>query len=210
MIVTEALIAICSGVLIHRTGRYLELIWTGTLLLTLGSGLLIDLNASSTLKEIVPFQVVAGLGSGMLFQAPLIAIQAMVSQDDTATATATFSFVRTIGLALSVVIGGVVFQNGMERRAPKLRAAGMPESVVSQLSGASAAANVMVVASIEDQPQKAVVKEAFAWSLRNMWILYTAVAFLGCVASCFVGKQVLSKEHTETKTGLKKTGQEVS
>ena len=58
------------GVLIHKTGRYLELMWIGMLLMTVGFGLFIHLDATSPLIQIVGFQLVAGLGSGMLFEPP--------------------------------------------------------------------------------------------------------------------------------------------
>lgn len=204
MVVTEACMGFLSGVVIHRTGRYLELVWAGVLFLTLGFGLLIDLDAYSSLTKIVLFQIVAGLGSGLLFEPPLIALQSLVSQDDTATATSTFTFIRSLALALSVVIGGVIFQNGMTLRAPLLRASGLPSNITDQLSGSAAAANVMVISTLKNPAQKIVVKEAFAWSLRNMWILFTSVSACGIVATAFIKKQVLSSEHTETRTGLKK------
>jgi hypothetical protein len=207
VIVTEATMGILTGVLIHRTGRYLEIIWIGTIFMTLGFGLLIDLNATSTLREIIPFQIVTGIGSGVLFEPPLIALQTLVSQDDTATATATFGFIRNVGLSLSIVIGGVVFQNGMSLRAPQLRASGLPSNITDQFSGGAAAANVMVISTLQNPAQKLVVKEAFAWSLRNMWILFTSVATCGIVATAFISKQVLGREHTETITGLKKEKQ---
>jgi hypothetical protein len=175
--------------------------------MTLGFGLLIDLNATSTLREIIPFQIVAGIGSGVLFEPPLIALQTLVSQDDTATATATFGFIRNVGLSLSIIIGGVVFQNGMSLRAPQLRASGLPRNITDQLSGSAAAANVMVISTLRNPAQKLVVKNAFAWSLRNLWILFTSVAVCGIVATGFISKQVLGREHTETKTGLKKEKQ---
>lgn len=74
---------ILTGVVIHRTGGYIEIIWIGTIFMTLGFGLLINLNAQSTLREIVPFEVVAGIGSGLLFEPPLIALQTLVSQGKT-------------------------------------------------------------------------------------------------------------------------------
>lgn len=204
IVVTEAAMGILTGIVIHRTGRYLELIWAGTILLTLGFGLLVDLNAYSTLREIIPFQIAVGLGSGLLFEPPLIALQSLVSQDDTATATATFAFIRDLATALSVVIGGVVFQNGMQLRAPQMRASGLPINVMEEFSGSAAAANVMVISTLKNPAQKRVVKEAFAWSLRNIWILFTSVGVCGIVATAFIGKQILGKEHTETRTGLKK------
>lgn len=153
---------ILTGVVIHRTGRYIEIIWIGTIFMTLGFGLLIRLNAQSTLREIVPFEIVAGIGSGLLFEPPLIAFQTLVSQEDTATATATFGFIRNIGLVLSIVIGGIVFQNGMSLRAPQLRASGLPRNITDQFSGGAAPANVMVISTLQFSAQKLVVKEAFA------------------------------------------------
>jgi len=199
---------IICGLLIHRTGRYLEIIWTGLLLMTIGNGLYIYLNATSPLGQIIGFQLVAGCGAGLLFEPPLIALQAMVSQDDTATTTATLGFVRNLATSLSVVLGGVVFQNGIEKRIPYLQAAGLPANVTTAFSGADAAANVLLIGTIQDEAQKMVIKEAYAWALRNIWILTTCLAFCGVVSSVFIKKSVLSREHVETRTGLKEKEKE--
>ncbi|KAL8993488.1 MAG: hypothetical protein Q9169_006307 [Polycauliona sp. 2 TL-2023] len=203
-ILSETVMGITVGFLIHRTGRYLELMWIGTLLMTIGFGLFIHLDATSSLVEIVASQIVAGIGSGFLFEPPLIAIQAHVAQDDTATATATFGFTLNMAMSISIVVGGVIFQNSMQDRGSVLSAAGLSTDIVHKFAGDDAAANVMVISTITDAAQKLAIKEAFAWSLRNMWILYTCMSFLGIVASVFLEKRELSKEHVETKTGLVK------
>lgn len=172
-------------------------------LLTIGLGLLIHVNAASAIGEIIAFELVTGIGAGLLFQPPLTALQALTEQDDIATATATFSFVRNLATAMSVVIGGVVFQNGMDTQVPDLRAAGLPRNITDPLSGGAAAANVMIIGTITDPTQALAVKQAFAWSVRNIWILCTCISACGVVASAFITRQVLSKEHVETKTGLK-------
>ena len=64
--------------------------------------------------------IVAGLGAEFLCSPPLVALQAMVSQEDTATATATLGFVRNLATILVVVISRMVFQNGMVRQIPEL------------------------------------------------------------------------------------------
>ncbi len=163
IIVTEAqwVLRILTGVVIHRTGRYIEIIWIGTIFMTLGFGLLINLNTQSTLREIVPFEIVAGIGSGLLFESSLIALQTLVSQEDTATATATFRFICNIGLVLSIIIGGVVFQNGMSLSAPQLRASGLPRNITDQFSGGAAAANIMIISTLQNSAQKLVIKKAF-------------------------------------------------
>lgn len=172
--------------------------------LTIGNGLYIYFNATSSIAEIVIFEAIAGIGAGLLFEPPLIALQALVSQDDTATATATLGFFRNLATSFSIVIGGVVFQSGMQLQVPKLRMAGLSAEIIQQVSAGNAAANVMVIGTISDPAQQLAVKEAFAFSLRNMWILYTCVSAVGLLASAFIAKQALSKEHTETKTGITK------
>ncbi|KAF7157309.1 hypothetical protein CNMCM5623_001432 [Aspergillus felis] len=203
LVLSEAFAGIITGAVIHRTGRYRELIWLGMTLLTIGNGLYIHLNAYSSLGQIIGYQVLSGIGAGFMFEPPIIAIQAMVSQDETATATATLGFIRNLATSASIVIGGVVFQNSMSQMKSTLLAAGMSETLTEQMSGDSAAANIELIKTIQDATQLLAVKEAFAWSLRNMWILYTCMSALGIVAGLFILKTRLNKEHVETRTGLK-------
>ncbi|CAI7589865.1 unnamed protein product [Penicillium viridicatum] len=202
LVVMEAFSGMFTGAIIHRTGRYLELIWIGLILMTIGNGLYINLGVGSSVGKIVGYQMLSGLGAGFLFQTPIIAIQAMVSQEDTATATATIGFIRNMATAASIVIGGVVFQNSMGQRQSSLLASGMSTSMAAQMSGDSAAASIESIKFITDPQQLLAVREAFAWSLRNMWILYTCMSAVGVFFSAFILKTKLNKEHVETKTGL--------
>jgi low affinity Fe/Cu permease len=203
--ITEAITGILVGIYIHQTGKYLSLIRIGAVGMVLGNGLYILFSSHSSVAQIIGFQILTGVGQGLLFEAPLIAIQALVSQDDTATATSTFGFIRNISTALSVVICGVIFQNSMDTQASKLSLPpiSLPSNVTEKLGGGKAAANVMLIGMIEDERQQRAVKDAFVWSLRNMWIFVTSVAALAVLASVFVRHSVLGKEHVETKTGLK-------
>jgi MFS family permease len=201
--IAEALSGIVTGVIIHKTGRYLELIWIGMALMVIGNGLYIHLDVSTSIGEIVGFQILSGVGAGFLFQTPIIAIQAMVSQEDTATATATLGFIRNIAIASSIVIGGVVFQNSMGEMKPSLLASGMSDSLAEKLTGDSAAANIEYIKDIKNSTQLLAVKHAFAWSMRNIWILTTCMAAVGLICSAFILKTQLNKEHVETVTGLK-------
>jgi MFS family permease len=199
----EAFMGIMSGIIIHRTGRYQELIWVGMALCTLGMGLYIYIDASTPLATILGLEVVEGLGAGMLFEPPLIAMQALVKQDDVATATATLGFIRNLATSMSIVIAGVVIQNSMASRSAALAAAGLSPKLLSDFTGGDASANVEMIKDIVDVGQRNAVKEAFAFSLQRTWILMTAVSACGFVASFFIVRHHLSKEHTETKTGIK-------
>lgn len=67
-----------TGIFIRKTGQYLPPIWAGMTLMTLGFGLFIDLGPNSSWAKIILYQIVAGIGVGPNFQAPLIALQSLV------------------------------------------------------------------------------------------------------------------------------------
>lgn len=188
------------GIFIRKTGQYLPAIWFGMAFMTLGFGLYIDLPARPSWPRIVAFQIIAGLGVGPNFQSPLIALQSLVAKKDIATATATFGFIRNLATSISVVVGGVVFQNSMQNRLPALQSALGPQ-VAQALGGGSAGANTAIVASLPPA-QKAVATQAYTDSLRTMWILYVCVSAFGLLASAAIGRQTLSKTHEVTRTGL--------
>jgi hypothetical protein len=166
---TLAFVSAGTGVFIKKTGKYLPPIWFGLVLMTIGFGLFIDLDVDANWAKIIIFQIVAGIGVGPNFQSPLIALQSTVQPRDIATATATFGFTRNLSTAISVVIGGVVFQNQMVKKTAQL-VAGLGPRLANELSGGSAGANVGLVQSLPPA-QQAVAKEAFFESLRTMWIM---------------------------------------
>lgn len=202
LMVTQAAGEISAGVLIHRTGRYRESIWVGVVLMTIGTGLYIHFGTDTSVATVVGLEIFGALGPALLFQGPMVSIQNTVSQADTASATASLGFTRMVAMSLSVVVGGVVFQNSMNARQPSLAAAGLEESVLAALSGSQAAANVNISGLRLDGPQRQVVLEAFAWSMRNMFIMYTCLAAVAMVASIFIKHRRLNTEHVETKTGI--------
>lgn len=203
-IVPGAIAGVICGFMIHRTGHFRWIIWTGNVLLCLGFGLFISLDAYTPISRLVGFLVIAGLGSGILFEAPLIAVQSQVEQKDVATATSTLSFIRNMAVTVSVVIGGTIFQNTMDQQAGFLQAAGLPQDLLDKLSGESAMANVHLPSTFTNKAWEIAAKEAFSHGTRNMWITYAAFAGCGVVASIFVGKAHLSTEHVETVTGLRR------
>lgn len=202
MMIAASLCDVSVGVLIHQTGRYREIIWAGTTFLTLGTGLYIALGADTSLAKIIVFEVIGGLGLSLLLSTPMLAIQNNVSQADAAVATSTLGFVRSISTSLSIVLGGVVFQDSMTAQHSSLVAAGLDKSYLEAFSGYDAAANVEMIPTIQDPAQHLAVQNAYAWSIRNMFIMYTAVAAVGLLASPFIKQRHMSTEHTETKTGI--------
>ena len=198
-VMSLSFVSVSTGVFIRKTGRYREPIWFGMTFLVLGFGLYINLPAYPSWPRLIIFQIIAGIGVGPNFQAPLIALQSKIKPRDIAAATATFGFTRSLSTSVSVVIGGVIFTNRMQAHQSSLSS--LPPSVQEALAGGSAGASTGVVSSLPDS-QKGLVLAAYDQSLQTLWIFYTCIAFVGLGFSMLIGKRVLSKEHEETKTGL--------
>ena len=192
--------SIIGGIFIKKTGQYLPPIWLGMVFMAIGFGLFVDLPVGRTWGRIFTFQIIAGLGVGPNFQAPLIALQTKVNPRDIATATALFGFIRNLATSISVVIGGVIFQNRMVAHQDVLRAA-LPADVAVELGGSSAGSSTRFVRSLP-LAQRHVVEIAYTESLRTSWIFYVAIACVGVFASFAIGRQTLSKTHEQYKGGL--------
>jgi len=199
-VASSSLVSAASGGLIKKTGKYLPPIISGMFVMTLGYGLFIDLEPTANWAKIVLYQLIAGSGVGPNFQGPLIALQTMVEPRDMASATATYGFIRQISTSISIVVGGVVFQNRMQAQYPRL-VAELGVETANLLSGANAASSVGLVAQLPDGPRR-IAQEAYFDSIRIMYIMYTVFSGVGLIVSCFIGSQKLSKDHTEHKTGL--------
>ncbi|KAF7544284.1 hypothetical protein G7046_g9816 [Stylonectria norvegica] len=194
-------ISAATGIFIKKTGKYKIAIQAGLFVMVLGFGLFIDLEPRANWTKIIIFQIVAGLGVGPNFQAPLIALQTNIEPRDIGSATSTFAFIRQLGTSISVVVGGVVFNNKMQSQHAMLERELGP-ALAKSLSGANAASSVQLVGSLTGH-DGVVAKTAYWKSLQTMYIMYTCFAGLGLVLSMFVQQVDLKKDHKVHQTGLK-------
>lgn len=201
-VISEALAGLVSGLIMHVSGCFRELIWVGTALMCLGTGLFMIWGVNPSIGKLVGVQILAGAGCGTLFSPPLIAIQSQVKPSDTSTATSTFGFSQKIAITLSVIIGGSVFANSMNAQASSLLQSGLPPSTVELLDGENAAANIMLASTISDPTQAYAIRKVFALSIHNLFVMYTVMAAGAIVAGLFVKKSHLAKEHIKHTTGL--------
>ena len=200
LVLALSVVSAGTGVIMKKTGRYRECIVAGMFFMTLGFGLMIDLKPYASWPRIIIFQLIAGIGVGPNFQAPLVAFQANIRPADMATATATFGFVRQLSTSMSVVLGTVIYQNIMGQQASKLIAAIGAERT-AEISSSFAGTTKSLVKSLDPQ-QRQVVLDAFTLALNRMWIFYACIGGVGFVLSCFIRPRELSKTHTIQKTGL--------
>ncbi|KAM4058536.1 major facilitator superfamily protein [Hirsutella rhossiliensis] len=200
-VLSLSLASVATGVVIKKSGNYKLIIMAGLLVMTLGFGLFISLGHDRDWAKIIIFQIIAGAGVGPNFQAPLLALQTNVEPRDIGAATSSFGFLRQLGTSISVAVGGVIFNNEMQKQHDALARSIGPE-LADKFGSSDAAASVQAVGTLP-AAERAVVQGAYWNALQKMYIVYTCFIFAGFLVSFFIKQKKLSKTHTEHKTGLK-------
>ena len=106
---TVAPASIIVGIAISITGRFRWAVWSGWFLTVLGMGLLYKLSLETSIPAWMFMNLVLGAGLGMLYSSLAYATQASADKVDVAFAAAMYSFSRSFGQSIGVVIGGTVF-----------------------------------------------------------------------------------------------------
>jgi len=154
--------SIVVGIVCAQTGRYRWALWIGWTLTTLGSGILILMDVHTTIPQWVFINVAVSIGTGMLFPAMALAIQAAGRPQDSGHAVAFYSFVRVFGQSLGVAIGGVVFQN-------QIRVKLLSYPLLAHLAqdySKDATALVSIIKTMEAGTEKTQLTQAYADALK--------------------------------------------
>ncbi|KAJ5299273.1 cytochrome P450 [Penicillium atrosanguineum] len=212
LIVSYALAAAAAGMFMQRTGKYLPVMYIAQGLLVLGSGLLISLKFESDITKIIIFQILVGIGVGMNIEAPILAAQAATSVRHTAAVTATMGFARSLSTAISVVVGGVVFQNEMNAKNGELaNRLGSSSFLASIFNGDNAASSVEEISTIGlNADQQLLVRKTYFEALRTVWVMYVAFAGLATILNLFVRARKLRSENEGVVLGIDRSRQEGS
>ncbi|KAL5508718.1 hypothetical protein ACEPAG_4803 [Sanghuangporus baumii] len=164
-------------------------------LVTIGMGLQSTLHEDSATRNWAGFQIVAGIGFGMLFTATTFPILAPLSVNHNASALALFIFIRTFFQAWGITIGATVLQNQLLARLPPTFLQSLPAGI--EVSYAS----IPKVRALQ-QPLKDEVRKAFAESLDVLWEVMIALAGIGFISSLAM-KEVPMQEIVDENWGLR-------
>ncbi|KIV99693.1 uncharacterized protein PV09_08626 [Verruconis gallopava] len=111
LIVTMSAVASGTGIFIKCTGRFREPMWFGSMVMTLGTGLFINFGSTTEWPKLIVYQLLAALGAGTMFISPMIAMQHHLHPTEISAGISAYTFLRSLGSAVSVVCGGVVLQS---------------------------------------------------------------------------------------------------
>ncbi|KAF2195932.1 MFS general substrate transporter [Zopfia rhizophila CBS 207.26] len=171
-----------------RTGYFLlpiscglmPAIWSGWVVNTFGTGLLILLDQDSPVVAWVLIFLILGIGQGLLLSAHNFAVQAIASTEDVAYATTLFSFMRGVGLCVGVAIGGAVFQNHLRTA---LVSARLPTDIAAD---AEAYVHILLAMPSNSSMRIAVV-DAYATGFRFLFEILTGISGVGLLLSLTIG-----------------------
>ena len=127
----------------------------------------------------------------MLFPALALAIQASSRSQDAGHSIAFFTFIRTFGQSIGVAVGGVVFQNQIKS---KLNSYPLLAPQAGAYS-ADATALVEIIKNMEAGLERTQLIQAYADSLKTVWIVMCALSAVGLLASLFTKGYSLDQEH---------------
>lgn len=195
---TVAPASVAVGVIVSQVGAFRWAVWTGWCLTTVGMGMLTLLKANSPTGTWVGLNLVAGIGTGMLFPSMQFAVQASAADQDVPYAVAMFSFLRALGQGLGVAVGGVVFQNALAGQIRQRMDQG-----VGVVQNSDAVALVQFMRALpEGSLQKKLLGEAYTGALRVVWFAMLGFAMAGLLASLFTEGLSLDRE-LSTDQGLR-------
>ncbi|KAF4966565.1 hypothetical protein FSARC_5807 [Fusarium sarcochroum] len=113
LILAVTFATIISGATVTATGFYQPLLIGGAIIATIGAGLLYLLDVDTSTGKWIGYQIVGGVGWGIAFQIPMIAVQGTVDPKDLASATGILLFFQGLGGAYIVSGGQAAFVNQM-------------------------------------------------------------------------------------------------
>ncbi|KAF2029558.1 MFS general substrate transporter [Setomelanomma holmii] len=199
-----ATISFASGWVIEKSGRFLEVLQTGLLLMTVGVGLLVTLGIELDTGKMVAILIVIGLGFGPNFSAPLIALQTRIQESDIATGTSAFGLVRMISGAIGIVVGQIVFQLLMSKQFDSFVDAEIPSDVATRLTRGEAISLEYTIINLAGKQQLA-ARNGLASGLRGTWITYTVVSALGFLVSFGIKRKKLQRQSVYCDNELEPT-----
>ncbi|KAL0064722.1 hypothetical protein AAF712_008268 [Marasmius tenuissimus] len=205
----SSLMALVTGIVMSKTGKYRPLIWGGLATMALGYGLMIRLDESSIRAEKVVYLLVAAIGTGCLFQVPTIAIQASMPLSEMATTTTAFILCRNLLGSIGLSVGNVIFANTLPKRLSQYA----PDYDFSNKTIAELTNQLRDLVNIQPPELKQQVLHAYTTSVSLMWIVCTPILFATFVISLFLRQYSLKRntmrdgDDTPSSEGVSRTNE---
>ncbi|PWY77356.1 MFS general substrate transporter [Aspergillus heteromorphus CBS 117.55] len=194
--------AIVAGGLLSKLGRYRPIQHVGFALMVIGFGLLTLLEGHATTAQWVGYQLASAAGSGLALPVLLPAVQASLTEEDTALSTSTWAFIRSFGLIWGATIPTTAFNNRFDALLGRITDPVIAEEFANGKGYERATKAFMD--TITDPVTRAQVVSVYVDSIRMVWYVsmaFSALAFLLVI----VEKEVPLRKELDTKFSMEET-----
>ncbi|KAI9892128.1 MAG: hypothetical protein M1814_001834 [Vezdaea aestivalis] len=187
--------SMATGGLITWVGYYTPFLIISTALFTIGAGLITTYSINIPFGRWFGYQILAGAGVGIGFQAPIIAVQTVLTLEDVPIGTVCVTFFQTLGGALFISVAQTIFQNGLIRGMGTFTP-DVPPPVLLK-NGATQIRQALASVGKEDRLMGAL--EAYLVGLTDTYKLTTACAGAAFLVCCFLPWNSVKKAKEEGK-----------
>jgi MFS family permease len=109
LILALVTLAMLCGALVQRFGYYTPFMWVGSIIMSIGAGMIFTWTVDSGHEEWIGYQVLLGIGIGMGMQQSNLAVQTVLKHRDVPTGSALVFFCHSLGGAIFSSVGQNVF-----------------------------------------------------------------------------------------------------
>ncbi|MDI1492370.1 MAG: hypothetical protein OHK93_003584 [Ramalina farinacea] len=205
---TIAPISIIVGIAVSRTGRYRWSIWSGWSITLIGMALLSKyLNVHTSVPGFVFLNLVVGVGLGLLFTSMNLAVQAEVTERYVGAAAGMYVFVRSMGQAVGIAVGGVVFQSQFEIKLRDSSGVGGGLGNATALAKDASALVQVIRAMPRGSEKREGIVEAYAQALEVVWAVMAGLAGAALLMSLLT-KGLSLDAAQESEQVLRESGRE--
>ncbi|KAK1981584.1 major facilitator superfamily transporter [Colletotrichum cereale] len=180
-----------SGWGVTKTGYYQPFMLAGTVLLSIGSGLLSTLQATSGAGRWIPFQVIAGLGIGVSTQQAAVAVQSSLKEADVAIGVAVVLFFQCLGPTTAITVAQAVFASSLTSGI----AAGLPGVDPEVIRGSGATQ----LRDLVPPEQFGALLQIYNGSITRTYLVAAAFAAASVVGVVGVGLKKIQSEGGDTE-----------
>ena len=168
-----------------------------------GCGSLSTLDANSSMGAWIGFQLMFGLGNGLVFNTMIPPLLASLPSSEVATATATWTFMRSFGQIWGIAIPSAIFNQRIDTLVGKNLSAFPNIAQLLVRGGAYQKATATFISSLPESGNvQGIVKNVYVEALKTVWYVSIPFAVIGIPIALFVKSYKLTDE-LETEFGMK-------
>ncbi|CAH7688847.1 major facilitator superfamily domain-containing protein [Phakopsora pachyrhizi] len=200
MMLTAVLINGACGYFVSSTGLYLPPMILGTIFLIISPSLMTSLNEFSSILKIFGFEVVLGVGFGLLLQTPLVSVQANVLEEDIPQASGLISFGRFFGGVLGVTLAQTVFEMFLEKGLGKMLIDSNNYPTSTEIpSIKSIKSSIEIIYQFPDGKIRSSIIRSYAFALRRVYFIGVPCGIAAFLANFLIKNRNIKKKYVLTK-----------